>query len=96
MPRKKTKKEPELSRRERIKEKAKGFNKEVRKALSTALIAAFGFIIALVWRDVITGYVNSISETSPVQGQLFSAITVTLISVIGIIVITKYITINED
>ncbi len=75
---------------QRAKEKAKKFNREVKKALYTAFLAAFGFLIALVWRDVIQSWVDKISSTSPVQGQLVSATIVTIICVVGILIVTKY------
>ncbi len=79
----------------RAREKAKRFNREVKKALYTASLAAFGFLIALVWRDVIQSWVDKISATSPLQGQLVSALIVTIICVVGILVVTKFLKINE-
>ena len=76
--------------KEKTKVKAKHLKKELRKAMSTALIAAFGFLMALVWRDVIQSGVDKISSTSPVQGQLVSATIVTIICVVGILIVTKY------
>jgi hypothetical protein len=75
--------------KEIAKDKIKKFNREFSKSVSTAIVAAFGFLMALVWRDVITEWVNKISESSPVQGKLISALIVTLISVFGIMAITK-------
>jgi uncharacterized membrane protein len=74
---------------------ARKFNREVKKALYTAFLAAFGFLIALVWRDVIQSWVEKISATSPVQGMLVSALIVTIICVIGILVVTKFLKVNE-
>ena len=82
----------ELSKREKIKlaakASAKKFNNETKKAINTALIAAFGFLIALTWRDVITEYVNKITAVSPVQGKLVTALIVTIVGVIGILLVT--------
>ena len=64
-------------------EKTKKFNLEIKKSMNTAIVAAFGFLMALAWRDVITGYINEITSISPVQGKLISAIIITLIGVIG-------------
>jgi hypothetical protein len=75
--------------KERARRHAREFKEEFNKAITTAFIAAFGFLIALIWRDLITEYVNKISESSPVQGKLFSALIVTLICVIGIMILTK-------
>jgi len=69
---------------------AKRLKIEIKKSVVTAIIAAFGFLIALVWRDVIREIVDSIIEFSPVQGKLISAIIVTLVCVIGILIVSKY------
>lgn len=85
--------EQKKSRTQRAKEKAKRHAKEFRdefnKAIKTAFIAAFGFLIALIWRDLITEYINSIAAKSPLQGKLFSALIITLVCVIGIFIFTK-------
>ena len=73
----------------RIRTAAKKFKSELKKQTSTALIAAFGFLIALAWRDAITEYVDKITQASPLQGKLISAIIITFVSVIGILLITR-------
>ena len=87
------KKEADKTRKEILKEKAKAstekFQREFRTSLVTAITAAFGFLIALVWRDVITEYVNLATKISPIQGQLIGALIVTVIGVIGILIISK-------
>ena len=75
--------------RKKTREYRKKFRGELKKTISTAIVAAFGFIIALSWKEVITEYVNTITKTSPVQGRLIQAIIVTIIAVIGIIIVTK-------
>jgi len=94
MPKKKQKpREKPLTKREIIKIKARAkaqtFKKEMKKAMNTAIIAAFGFVIALVWKDVITEWVATIIKSSPLGGKLIEALIVTLIAVIGIIIVTK-------
>ncbi len=74
-----------------IKKSVKKFKKEFRKSLGMALIAAFGLLTALAWKDVITGYLEKIISLSPVQGKLISALIITAISVIVILLITKLI-----
>ena len=64
------------------------FAKEFRKSLTTSVIAAFGFLTALVWRDFITEYVEKITTSSPVQGKLASALIITILGVIAIVLIT--------
>jgi hypothetical protein len=70
-------------------EKIKTFNREFKKTTITAIIAAFGFLVALVWKDVITEFVNTLTNKSPIQGKLISAVIVTIISVLGILILTK-------
>ncbi len=86
------KKEVQIRRqilRERAKASTTKFQREFRRSLVTAITAAFGFLIALVWKDVITEYVNAITKISPVQSQLISALIVTLVGVIGILIVSK-------
>ncbi len=81
--------------RSKTKASAKKFNNEVKKAISTAIVAAFGFIIALAWRDVITEYIDKLTAISPIQGKLVSALIITIIGVIGIIIVTKILKVKE-
>lgn len=72
----------------RIIEKAGTFGSEFKKQTSTAVMAAFGLIIALSWKDVITDLVGKIN---PAQTNLWlSAVIVTIISIIGIAIISKW------
>jgi len=80
----------------KIKESTKKFNRELKKAISTAIVAAFGFLIALSWKEFITAYVSKIAEVSPVQGKLISALIVTFVSVAGILIVTKLISVEEN
>lgn len=89
-----TKKDISEKKKENLKERAKRnaveFKKEFNKLMTTTFIGAFGFLIALVWRDLISAWINKISESSPIQGKLFSAMIVTLICFLGIFFITKF------
>jgi len=91
--------EKKLTKKERLKIKAKTTAKELKlelkKSISTAIAAAFGFLIALSWKEVITGYVSKIETISPIKGGLISAIIITIISVIGILIITKIFSVKE-
>jgi len=77
---------------EKVKESVKKFKGELKKSILTAIIAAFGFLIALVWRDVINEFVNNIIKLSPLQGKLISALIITFIAAIGILVFTRLLT----
>ena len=82
----------ELTKKQKLKLKAKAsskkFKKELKKSILTGIVAAFGFLMALTWKEVITEYVSKISRLSPLTGKVFEAITITLISVAGILIIT--------
>lgn len=62
---------------------------EFKRQVSGAIIAAFGLIIALSWKDVITDFVGRI-EVVKNLGLLFSAIALTAISVLGIFLVSKW------
>ena len=71
------------------------FGSEFKKQTSTAIIAAFGFLIALVWRDFITILIQQNIKTEilsnhPYLSQLYTAIIITLISAVGIALIAKW------
>jgi uncharacterized BrkB/YihY/UPF0761 family membrane protein len=79
----------ELIKREKIKESGLELKNELKKSTNTAIVAAFSFLIALAWKDVITEYVNKITSVSPVQGTLISALIITVICVLGILITGK-------
>ena len=62
---------------------------EVKKYISSALIAAFGLITALAWKDVLDEYLTGLVSLSPIQGKMITAIIITFISLVAIITITK-------
>ena len=70
-------------------ESAKKFNREVRKTINASIITALGLITAFVWKDVVEEFLNKLTSASPVQGKFISALIVTAIAVIGIMIITK-------
>ncbi len=84
---------------EEIKEKAKKgvqeFKYEFKKEIKTAIAAASGFLIALVWRDVVTEFVNNISSRTPFKGKLISAIVVTILCVLVVMITSKLIKENK-
>lgn len=96
--------EQDRIRLEKITEKArkdaksftKSFTKEFKKEMSTAILAAFGLLIALVWKDVITNFVNNLSEKSPFSGALLSAMIVTIICVLGIMLSSRFLKEKEE
>ncbi len=72
------------------------FKKQFYSSMNTAIIAAFSLLIALSWNTLITQYVNKVSSYSPLQGQLFSTIIVTLICVVGIVIASRIFAKKEE
>ncbi len=78
-----------------VKNQAAFVKAEYRRHTSTAIIAAFGFLIALVWRDLITIMVDYFAKIDtlakyPFLNELYTAVIVTIVCVIGIIIITRW------
>ncbi len=69
---------------------------EIKSTMAVAIAGAFGFIIALIWRDVIIGMLNMVITMDKFQDAAGAAIAVvvaiviTLICVLGIIYISKW------
>ena len=73
--------------------------KEVKSTIAVAIAGAFGFIIALIWRDIIIGllkYANLWTEGGKFDshiGAIISivvAIIITVVCVFGIMYISKW------
>ncbi len=74
---------------------SKKFRNEFRSNIAKAVLAAFGFLIALVWRDVIKDGVDRIIQILSLNGdgftfQLITATVTTVICVIGIIYFSRW------
>ncbi len=82
---------------ELIKKESGGVEKEFKKNLNTAVTAAFAFVIALAWKDVITQSVDYLIAFSHLpQGQAFgfrivSAIAITFVCVVGIMLTVRFV-----
>ena len=70
-------------------EKVKAFEKELKSSVGTAITAAFGFLLALTWRDLIVEFVEKISGEIAFGGQVISTLIVTVICVLGIMISAK-------
>lgn len=81
---------------EKAKKGVKTFKKEFKKEINTAVLAAFGFLIALVWKDVITAFVENLSEKAHFGGAIISAFVVTIICVLGIMLFSKILKDKEE
>ena len=75
--------------RDSLKAKAERVHKESKKILLTAIVAAFSFLMALSWREVIIEYIHLLESLSPIQGKLIEALLVTIIAVVGILFAKK-------
>ena len=72
--------------------------KEIKLNVATAIAAAFGFVIALLWRDVIVGLLKmtpfwseeGFNDATGAVVAIVMILIVTIICVIGIIYITKW------
>ncbi|MBS3156041.1 hypothetical protein J4413_02290 [Candidatus Woesearchaeota archaeon] len=79
----------------RIKEGTDVLRKEIKNNIVTAVLAAFGFIIALAWKDAIQEAVNKLLEVFNLTGstylfRIISALFITIVSVIGIIYVSRF------
>ena len=73
----------------------KELKNETKKHVVTAIVAAFGFIIALVWRDAIKEFINTLTSIFSINGSpglitFYTAIITTIIAAVGIVLITKW------
>lgn len=71
---------------------------EVRRTIATALAAAFGFVIALLWNSVVTGGLKVAGvDTTFVEidfmgwvGYVVTALVITIVMIILIIIIGRW------
>lgn len=75
--------------------KAELIKQQFKQHVSTAIIAAFSFLIALAWKDLIVYAIQSIIkpnilEEYPYLSYLISAIIITLIAVMGIAIVSRW------
>ncbi|MEK6986503.1 MAG: DUF5654 family protein [Candidatus Thermoplasmatota archaeon] len=70
---------------------------EVRKTISTSLAAAFGFVIALLWNQVVQGGLAAagVSTTAPKDWPgwavfVVTAVILTLVMIVLILVISRW------
>jgi hypothetical protein len=62
---------------------------QFNNSVNTAIIAAFGLLMALSWNSFINQFVSKITSYSPFQSQLISTLIITTICVLGIFITTK-------
>ncbi len=77
-----------------IKSTGSKFKSEVKKNVLKAILAAFAFVIALIWRDAIKAGIDEVKNRVGIEGtgyiyQITMAVIVTIVCVIGIMVVSK-------
>jgi uncharacterized membrane protein YdbT with pleckstrin-like domain len=77
------------------KNSAAKFRKEFRKHLIAAVSAALGFLIALSWREPLSDLSKLIISNLGLEGealffQFISAVVITVLAVIGLIIATRW------
>jgi hypothetical protein len=94
--------EDDLSPKERLqvkkeiaKEHIKTIKSEFRTQTTAAVIAAFGFVIALSWQTVIKEIADKLPRPAFLQNypfipEVYSALLITLVCVIGILIISRW------
>jgi hypothetical protein len=68
---------------------ASKFRKELRKQMITFIVAAFGFVAALVWRDAIMAWLEPIMVGDGAFELTITAIIVTIIAVSVIYMLSR-------
>ncbi len=70
---------------------------EVRRTIATALAAAFGFVIALIWRDAVVGALDVAGITleagaglAAIIGFVITAVVVSVVMVVAIVVVSRW------
>jgi uncharacterized membrane protein YdbT with pleckstrin-like domain len=78
----------------RAKKHASDFRKEFKKQLLFAVSAAFGFLMAFSWREPIMDFIgfliNSVGIKSQIYDGVISAVVLTVVGVLFLMVISKW------
>ncbi len=82
--------------KEKTKSGVKAFRKEFKKETNTALMAAFGFLIALVWRDVVKEAIDRFSGDGTLLSSVIGAVIVTGLCVLGIMITSRMLKEKEE
>jgi len=70
---------------------------EVKINIATAIAAAFGFIIALIWKEIIVGIfayfglaIDNLATPTGIAVAVITGVIITIVCVIGIMYISKW------
>ena len=74
----------------RTKAKFSKFHSEVRKSVLTAVVAAFSFLIALSWKELIVQWVGLLEVINPIRGKIVEVAIITIVCVFGILLATRF------
>lgn len=72
--------------------------KEIKSTIAVAIAAAFGFIIALIWKDIIVGAMKlgglwqegGFPDATALIVGIVVGLVITVVSVLGIVYISKW------
>ena len=74
-----------------VKQSASELKSEVKKQVTNLVTAAFGFVAALSWNDAIKAMMTAFIGTAEAWPYMvLNAVVVTIIAVIAIVLISKY------
>lgn len=74
-----------------IEEQAKSL--DIKSVIVSLIISAFGFVAALFWRDAIKALIEEVvPQGQGITAQFTAAIIVTIIAVVAIYIVSKYLT----
>lgn len=79
----------------RVIKQASEFHQQFKQHTLTAIITAFSLLIALSWQELIKGVVTTYTKTTlfvdyPFLAQLISALIITFIAVIAIMIVSRW------
>ena len=79
----------------KVPSKAEEIRKEAARRITTAVTAAFAFVIAFAWKDAIRKAIDSIVLKMGIPSTVYFyefiiAIIITLVCVLGIMLVSKY------
>lgn len=86
----------EIKKQIKVIEKSKEIGSEFKKQASTAIIAGLSLLVALAWKDFIFKLIQNYTslnllEKYPFIADLYTAILLTIIGVIGIMIISHWV-----
>lgn len=72
--------------------------KEIKSTIAVSIAAAFGFIIALIWKDIIIGAMKladlwqegGFADANALIIGIVVALVITIVSILGIVYISKW------